>query len=132
MNAPLVCFPLRIEWEVANGLTATPVPAYPPPLTDSDTVLSIDAPRPVTDLEMYAMQHGWTVRLTYSEGWEPHATHGRPGDKPKIKWAVRMRRGSQRAVAVRTEDKWSSFWTWSTSQFFRRHTLLDTFKGAIR
>jgi len=129
----LACFPMRLEWELATGRNVTETQPFPAPLRHSDmSVLTLDVPRPVTDLEMYAMSHGWTTRLTMSEGWEPHAIHGRPSASPKVKWAVRMQRGVERAVAVRTDGAWSSMWTWSTSQFFRRYGTLEAFKGAVR
>jgi hypothetical protein len=131
MSGHLACFPTRIEWEMATGWKPEVV-AYPTPLVTSRTSLAVSAPAPVAGLEALAVSHGWDTLVTHSEGWEPHATHGRPGERPKVKWSVRMRRGQQYAVAVRTEGSWTSLWTWSTTQFFKRYSTLEAFKEAIR
>lgn len=122
--------PRRIEEPAYTAPVEAPFPR--PRVTSRDGIPEYAAkPGPVADLETYAQEHGWTVSLTYSEGYEPHATTGRPSAKIKTKWAVRMVRGQERAVAVRTDAAWSSLWFWSPTQFFKESGGLTEFKRVL-
>jgi hypothetical protein len=93
---------------------------------------SVVKPKPVVDLEKYAAAHGWDYMTTYACGWVPHATHGRPtSEQPKESWGVRLRRGGQRAVAVRMGATWASMWTWSGTDRFTHHKTLSDFREAL-
>jgi len=108
------------------------VQAYPAPvLTSMDTP---DAPpsKPARDLLALAQSLGWEGVITQAKGHVPHAAHGTPGATAKPSDAVRLRRGQQRAVAVRMDGKWSSMWTWSPERFFARCRLLEEFQAALR
>lgn len=89
-------------------------------------------PKPIMDMARYADAAGWDHMITYAKGWVPHATHGRPSEKPKESWAVRMKRGEQRAVAVRMDAQWASLWTWAADSPFVHHKGLGEFKEAVR
>jgi hypothetical protein len=103
--------PRRIEPAMSAPVEA-PFPR--PRVASTDPIPSYAVqPGPVTQLKALAEGKGWLVSVTYSEGYEPHATTGRPSAKVKTKWALRMRRGQERAVAVRTDNAWTSFWHWS-------------------
>lgn len=126
-DPPLNCFPMRAD--LAPAETA---PQYPAPLHTSNDSLPDIAPRPIADLAMYAAGLDWEYMITYAHGWVPHARLGTPGKAPKTSWAVRLRRGPFRAVAVRMDDSWASMWTWSDTDRFVHHRLLDAFKEALR
>lgn len=104
--------------------------AYPAPTLRSDTPVVITPSAPACGLLTHAQGFGWDGVITHARGHVPHATHGRPGTE-KASEAVRLQRGDQRAVAVRMGGSWTSLWTWSTTQFFTRHKLLDEFKAAL-
>lgn len=119
-----------------------PMPAieveFPTPVVGATTTPegSVVKPKPVADLERVVALYGWEYMTTYASGWVPHATHGRAtSEDPKPSWAVRMRRGTQRAVAVRMGNAWASIWTWSGTQFFQRFSgtgeFLDAVAGAL-
>lgn len=111
-----------------------PEPApYPEPLvTSEDGQEPAKRPGPVTDLAALAESLGWDVRrITYAEGWVPHATHGTPGKAPKQSWAIRMARGEHRAVAVRMGDAWDSFYVLGPDRM-DRYTRLGDFQAAIQ
>src|SRR5690242_5567385 len=104
-EGPLVCFPLRSEW---NMLHPEREEAFPEPLRRStDTGGTPGVPEPVLKLQALAERAGWRSRVTYAVGYMPHATHGRPGVSPKASWALRMARGPFRAVAVQVEGSWA-------------------------
>jgi len=105
---------------------------YPAPLLTSREPADMPVPEPVASLAEVARGFGWTVdQPRMSRGLVPHSTYGTPGKAPKTIWALRMYRGSRRAVATRWNDTWSSFWTWSPEQFFTRHDTLEAFKGVL-
>ena len=114
---------------------AAPVPAtaepYPAPLLTSDDPYDGPTSKPAADLLKLALSHGWTGRITYANGYVPHATTGKAGAAPKFSEALRLVRGDRHAVAVRLGGSWGSLWTWSGTQFFTRHKLLDEFKAAL-
>lgn len=115
---------------VAKQLQREP---YPAPLLTSRDAPRDPVPAPVAALVAYARSQGWTVEEPRQAiGYVPHATHGTPGVTPKVSWRARMRRGTDRAVAVKVGDKWDAMWTWSPTQFFTRHALLESFKEALR
>lgn len=124
----LVCFPTRIDWEM------TQPPAdhenFPAPLVTSEDGQAdvIIHPSVVDGLASYAQSLGWATQITYSEGWVPHAITGKPLG-PKVLWAVRMRRGSIGAVAVRTSDQWTSLWIMGNT--WQRFSTLTSFKEAL-
>lgn len=111
-----------------------PAQPYPAPLVTSDDPIpaGVTKPRPVADLEALARSVGWNVRSTYAEGYLPHAAHGTPGKEPKRSWAVRLERNGSRAVAVRTEDVWTSFWVWSRERGRHRILGLDNFRADLK
>lgn len=106
---------------------------YPAPLHTSRMEPKDQIPGPVLALKVLAERNGWQV-LTPRQaiGHLPHATHGTPGEKPKVTWSLKLMRGSRRAVAVRVEGTWGSFWTWSDQEFFQRHTTLEAFREALQ
>lgn len=120
----LVCFPLKCEWD---ALTSAPLIPWPTPVHTSLMPAPQDIPDPVSDLAVWARCFSWSVLVTYSEGWVP----GQKSEAPKKVWALRCSRGSRRAVAVREDGSWRSFWVWSDTQFFTRVSLLDQFKQAV-
>lgn len=106
--------------------------AYPAPvLTSMDTPPGPPS-QPALDLLAYAHLLDWEGVITQAKGHVPHATYGTPGKAAKYSDAVRLRRGQQRAVAVRMDGDWASMWTWSPEQFFARRRLLEEFKEALR
>jgi hypothetical protein len=121
VNAMLVCFPLRCEWDALNPLTA---PAWPSPVHTSLMPAPQDVPDPVSDLAVWARTFGWKTLVTYSEGWVP----GQRSEKAKKIWAVRCSRGTRRAVAVREDGSWHSLWSFGQGLAFTKTVLLDQFK----
>lgn len=119
--------PRRIE-PAPEPARAEPFPA--PEVTSIDPIPE-KVPAVVSALIRLAEQRGWSVQLTYSRGYEPHALYGTPSAKVKTKWALRMVRGEQRAVAVRTDSAWTSLWTWSSEHFFRESTGLREFEREL-
>jgi len=106
---------------------------YPAPLHTSDMEPKDQVPAPVAGLKAYAEACGWRVSAPRQAiGFLPHATHGTPGDEPKVSWSLRMMRGSRMAVAVRMGSSWSSFWAWSDQEFFRRCGTLAEFREALK
>jgi len=124
----LVCFPTRVDWEMAQP--PADLESFPVPLVTSKDGQenAIQHPGPVDDLAAYGVNAGWTCDITYSEGWVPHATTGKPLG-PKVLWAVRMVRDGVRAVAVRTGDQWTSLWVIGAR--WERHETLGAFKEAL-
>ncbi len=109
---------------------AQPEP-YPAPLLTSDMPYDEPSSKPAADLLELALAHGWTGRITYAKGYLPHAAYGTPGKVAKFSEALRLMRGDRRAVAVRMGGSWDSLWTWSGTEFFTRHKLLDEFRAAL-
>ncbi len=106
---------------------------YPQPALTSVMEPIDHVPGPVMLLKGYAERLGW-ISLTprQSIGYVPHSLHGTPSKAAKSLWCLKMMRGDQRAVAVRTDGSWSSLWTWSSEEFFARHATLEAFKEALR
>ena len=128
-DAPLVCFPMRLDWEKTRpGVLPD---SFPAPTVTSHEPVPDRMPGPVAALVRLAESRGWTVLVTYSLGYEPHARLGTPSAKPKAKWALRMSSGTRRAIAVRTDDAWSSFWDWSPEQFMQRSATLAAFERML-
>lgn len=105
---------------------------YPAPALTSDMPCEIAPSRPAQGVLSLAGSLGWAGVITHAEGHVPHASWGTPGKEPKKSEAVRLARGTQRAVAVRVGGSWASLWTWSDTEFFRRHGTLEAFKEALR
>jgi hypothetical protein len=115
----------------ARHYPAEPEPFPAPLVTSRDPIpAGIVEPGPVAQLEAYAAEHGWQTQVAYSEGCLPHATHGRPVG-PKKLWSVRLERNGARAVAVRHDDTWKSFWMWSPRRMRERAAGLEVFKVEI-
>lgn len=127
-DPPLHCFPMRESFAREPERQEFPAPM----ISSTESDLAPDPPAPVAGLAAYAAGHGWDHMLTYARGWVPHARLGTPGANPKTSWAVRLRRGPYRAVAVRMHGDWTSLWTWSSAESFTRHKLLEMFKEALR
>lgn len=125
-DPPLVCFPMPLSLD-----TRTDGEPYPPPLVTSDDPLRCVAPGPVAELGKLAGLMLWNVQITYSEGHLPHARLGTPSEKAKKIWALRMARGAQRAVAVRTDGSWTSLWTWSPQRMAARSRTLADFENQL-
>lgn len=123
-DPPLVCFPM------APARTAERAP-FPAPLHTSDMPYDQPAPTSVAALALLAGTHGWEYRITYAHGWVPHAAYGTPSAEPKQSWAVRLRRGNQRAAGVQVAGKWDALWTWSVDTFFVRHGTLESFMAVV-
>lgn len=115
-----------------SRLVEPPPAHFPAPLVTSDLPVQLSQPGPVTDLEARAAALGWDTMITYAKGWTPHATHGTPSKQAKESWAVRLRRGPFRAVAVRMGGTWASMWTWSDTDRFTHHRTLAAFEEAIQ
>lgn len=124
----LVCFPMRSEWDALHPATAE---TFPKPSVTSNDPVPERMPGPVGALVRLAELKGWKVAVTYSMGHEPHARLGTPSAKPKAKWALRMVAGTRRAVAVRTDDEWTSFWDWSPEQLMQRSGTLAAFERML-
>jgi hypothetical protein len=76
-----------------------------------------------------AESHGWACLVTYAKGRFPHGTTGAPG-AVKESLAVRMARGSERAVAVYVGG--AGTWSWGTlvrfsPEAFTRYPLVGAF-----
>jgi hypothetical protein len=108
-----------------------PARAVPPPLQAAIEVPESSWPDPVRTLAARAVLSEWIYRVTYAKGYVPHGTTGRPSAKPKQTWAVRMMRDDCRAVAVRTDAAWTSFWTWSPRRMMERSLTLAGFMDRI-
>lgn len=105
--------------------------AFPKPLVGATVKGPEDWPDPVADLAALARRSAWLYQVTYAKGWTPHASYGTPSAKPKESWALRMRRGQERAVAVRMDGSWSSFWYWSPDTLMSRSKLLEDFRQVL-
>jgi hypothetical protein len=125
----LMCFPTRVDWEMAKP--PADLEKFPAPLVTSNDGQedALVHPGPVDALAEFARTCGWETKITYAEGWVPHAKLGTPLG-PKALWAVRMRRGTVRAVAVRTDGTWTSLWKMADT--WQRFTTLGSFQEAIR
>jgi hypothetical protein len=123
---PLVCFPLRIDAELAGVIPAgeaeRPFPAPEWSSRDpgrSGAAALAGAPGPVAKLAQSASAALWTVRVQWSKGSMPHAVTGRPGP-PKEAFAVRGWKvvdgdeGSVRRnfAAVYRGAAWDAVWLW--------------------
>lgn len=105
-----------------------PFPA--PSVTSLDPHEAVQ-PGPVVDLEALAVLYGWRTKVTHAVGHVPHASYGTPSAKAKTSWAIRAMRGTDRAVAVRVDGAWSSFWTWSPAQLMTCSLTLAEFQGRL-
>lgn len=127
----LNAFPLKLDWEMTQPRNAGPEP-FPAPLVVSSPPL--DVPTAVKSLQGLAETLGWATELTYAHGWYPHATTGRPGAQPKESIAVRLRRGTEGAVAVYVSGSawsWEYLYYWSPVQSWTKLRTLGEFLGAI-
>lgn len=127
-DEPLVCFPMRIEWEMTKTKVAKPYPG--PRFTTADGHAEPARPGPVSELERLALDLGWRVRVMHSAGHPPHSTTGAPLAYREV-WSVRMARLGDYAVAVREGDKWQTMWVVVNSEM-TRYTTLGPFQEAIR
>ena len=104
------------QWYAGGGIGLGPRPPVPPADPYPAPVISsrdgVQGPRKtaVVALAKLAAQHGWDTEVTYAKGSFPHGATGRPG-APKESLAVRMARGTERAVAVYVGG---STWSWET------------------
>jgi len=138
-DAPLVCFPLKIDWQMASAVQviseavgAAITASYPKPLIKINVPSMADNPAPVRGLFSYALMQGWSGEVTHSRGFVPHATHGTPGEKAKDVWAVRLWRNGQQARAVRHDGTWNCFWSWSKQPAsLKQFKALAEFKAAL-
>lgn len=129
-DEPLVCFPMRLDWEMAQGPMVRPQ-TFPSPLVTSldGQEGSMVVPDPVEGLRAYAAALGWRAAVRYSEGWVPHGTTGVPIG-PKVLWSVRMSLGASYAVAVREDATWRTLWTVGAVKMTKHDGLL-AFKEAL-
>jgi hypothetical protein len=121
---PVVCFPLRTDWEVtqpAEVRASWPEPAIPMRILEPWEIHDLKAaPRA---LITEARQYGWSVQVTESVGSWPSV-----GQKPsaqKASIAVRLWRANQRAVAVYVEGK---PWKWDTMRYWRLGAFPEPFE----
>jgi hypothetical protein len=118
---PVVCFPLRIDWELAGGAQKERR-AHPEPEEVGEWVRELsDVPSAVLKLAERAREASWDVELRYARGTGVHGSTGAPTSL-RHSIAVRAARpidGAQiRAVyasPVRGAAAWSwvSVWIWS-------------------
>jgi hypothetical protein len=110
-------------WYAGGGIGLGPRPAVPPaepypaPVVSSRDGAVGPSKTAVAALVKLAEAHGWVTEVTYAKGSFPHASTGRPG-APKESLAVRMARGTERAVAVYVGG---STWSWGTLVYADRH-----------
>ena len=101
---------------------------YPAPVITSRDGHEVPDKQAVRDLTTLAESRGWSVVLTYAKGYPPHASRGTPL-KLAGSIAVRMRRGSEQALAVYNEG---STWTWDTLYMAgRRYGSITALKEAL-
>jgi hypothetical protein len=112
---PLVCFPLKIDWE--NTLPPT-MEEFPAPVLHSrmSRALTFPMPDPVLKLSEFAREHSWEVRVQYSQGHQPHAKTGRPG---ALKDVIGLRFGAhpvtdRQAYAIYMRNAGGGTWTWDS------------------
>lgn len=129
-DPPLVCYPLKVDWVNAGGYE-DPVVPYPAPAVGAHLVEHTDWPRAVRTLAGHAQGLGWSLNVTRAVGTMPHATHGTPTTE-KESFAVRLVKGSRRAVAVYRGGSWESLWTWSGTETHHQCKNLGVFKEALR
>jgi len=127
-NDPLVCFPMKVD--LPEGFFPPSDESFPEPIITSRDSVDIPTPSPVLTLLAFAERLSWESRLTYAKGWMPHATTGWPLG-PYETWALRLRRGDCRAVAIRKGDDWKAFWTWSPRRLMTRAGGFEPFKGEL-
>ncbi len=72
---PLVCFPLRSEWEATQPIK---INEYPAPAYTSRDATSVKLPSAVAKLAQFAQERRWEVIAQSSMGSVPHARTGRP------------------------------------------------------
>lgn len=127
-SEPLVCFPMKVD--LPEGFLSPSDKSFPEPAATSRNSVHIPTPAPVLTLLAYAERLSWESRLTYANGWMPHATTGKPLG-PYETWALRLKRGDCRAVAIRKGDAWNAFWTWSPRRLVARTGGFEAFKGEL-
>ncbi len=80
---PLVCFPLKIEWEATQPIKINEYPA--PRRTSRDGIpLPQELPSAVIKLAQFAQEQRWGVIAQSSMGSVPHARTGRPGGLKRL------------------------------------------------
>lgn len=116
----LVCFPMRLDAELAGVLTAEEG-AYPAPeVTSRDGAEPAGGwPGPVEKLASDGCALGWRVRKQYARGHLPHAATGAPG-AAQDSYAVRLAREDADgarwgAWAVYRGGSWKHVWMWGSS-----------------
>jgi hypothetical protein len=126
---PLVCFPMRIDWENLNPPTPDPYPAPSQPACE----MPIETwPAPVEQLAALAATLGWAIEaVKQARGYLPHSSYGTPGNAEKTSWSIRMSRGQERALAVRMDAAWTSFWHWSPAGRMLPAKNLTEFRAMI-
>lgn len=93
---------------------------YPAPLVTSEDGVTGPTKAAVTDMVALVQRFGWSAKVTYAEGWIPHASRGTPGARAQESLAVRMWRSGQRAVAVYVDH--GKTWSWDTLLYWRSGT----------
>lgn len=115
-DAPLVCFPLKIDMQMANPAdTHEPFPA-PRRTSRADPPKGYAIPRSAMQLAEFAREASWEVRVQVSEGRFPHGSTGRPG---ALKEVIALRFGEhpmtdRRAYAVYSRMASGGTWGWSS------------------
>lgn len=115
-DPPLVCFPLRTDWEgTLPGGLREPFPAPALPFRQS-RALTFPIPSAVLALAGYAREQSWEVRTQYSQGNVPHGTTGKPS---VLKDVIGLRFGAhpmtdRQAYAVYSRNASGAAWTWSS------------------
>lgn len=115
-DPPLVCFPLRTDWEgtLPVGLREPfPAPALP---SRQSRALTFPTPSAVLALAEYAREQSWEVRTQYSQGHVPHGTTGKPS---ALKDMIALRFGrhpmtDRQAYAVYSRNASGGTWTWTS------------------
>ena len=129
--------PLRMDWEATQSV----IPEsheWPAPEVPAIVVHRADyaANGPVTGLVKLAESKGWTVKVIRARGCLP-SVGGRPS-RQRWSFAVRLRRGNRRAVAVHTEGpsegsawSWDSMYAWSSEHPIHGYETITAFKADL-
>lgn len=136
MDDTLVCFPMRIEWEMT--LPPRPAEDYPEPVHTSRDSWMIPLPTSVMRLAEFAREAGWDVRTQFSRGCTPHGATGRPGP---LRDLIGVTFGNhpmtnRLAVAIYARPVGGRSWTWQSMVIagpgYRREVNLVALKTFLR
>lgn len=148
----LACFPMRFEWEIAEGRLVEKCTQHNCSVCSGPPQTTARAPWPAPEvgsrevaeahgkvsLLEAAEAFGWSYRITYAVGCWP-SVGGRPS-RQRPSYAYRLWRGDQRAVAVYVAPasadggktwSWDTLLTWDLASFPRGHANLEAFAAAI-